>query len=454
MARTSLNTKLKSKSSRLIDRLSNLSDDVLCKIVSELPTKDSIRFTSMSKQWRNHWLSVPALDLHHRHFGDEYELFEFIDKFLESNGGRDVKRFKLIYDAIEHDQEEFESRIDDVVKRGVCDLTIINHLSSDEGGFVVMPLSLYSCATLVNLTLNSVVFDDPESESVSLPCLKTMHLEAVRFNGRDEILKPLISSCLVLEELTIITVADLYYDGGAEEEWGIACVCSQSLKSFKLESTTHADIQIDAPRLEYLSIRDYQCESLTIHSIGPYAKVNLDVKLNVELDDPSERSEIGDFLNAISTVREMIISARTLEFIRGYSKFEPLPQFSNVSHLEASFPKTTWEFLPSFLGCCPNLKSLVLEYGSLSETDEMNSFHVPQCFISSLEFVELKTPATLKGTPTKLKLAIYFIRNCAVLKKLVVSGCSDDIIKKIEKIPKRSPGCEVVVVKPKLQRSR
>ncbi|CAA7055076.1 unnamed protein product [Microthlaspi erraticum] len=397
----------------------------------------------LSKQWRNHWLSVQALDLDHRDFGDEYELFEFIDNFLELNRERDVKSFKLIYDAIEHDQDEFESRIDAVVKRGVCDLTIMNHRSVDEG-FVIMPMSLYSCATLVNLTLFCVLFEAPKSKLVSLPCVKTMHLEAVRFDG-SEILKTLISSCLLLEELTIVTVANLAYDGGSEEEWGIACVCSQSLKSFKLESTTHGDIQIDAPRLEYLSIRDYHCESLAIHSIGPYAKVNLDVKLNVELDDPLERSMICDFLSVMSTVREMIISAPTLELIRGYSEFGPLPQFTNLSHLEVSFPKTTWEFLPSFLGCCPNLKSLVLEYDSLSETDEMNFFHVPQCFQSSLEFVELKTPVTLMETPTKMKLPTYFLRNCSVLKKLVVSEASDCIIKKIKKIPKRSRQCEVVV---------
>ncbi|CAA7040651.1 unnamed protein product [Microthlaspi erraticum] len=113
----------------------------------------------------------------------------------------------------------------------------------------------------------------------------------------------------------------------------------------------------------------------------------------------------------------------------------------------ASLSKSSWKFLPSLLGCYPNLKSLVLEYDSLSETDEKFFFHVPQCFQSSLEFVELKTPATLMETPTKMKLAIYFIRNCAVLKKLVVSEGSDHIIKKIKKIPKRSGQCEVVVVK-------
>ncbi|CAA7040652.1 unnamed protein product [Microthlaspi erraticum] len=446
-SRANRTRKTKPKGSRKVDRLSHLSDDLLSRIVSELSTKESIRFTSLSKRWRDIWLSVPALDLDFRDFEDEYYLFDFIDKFLELSGDRDVKRFKLIYDANEHDHDAFVSRIDGVVKRRVCSLTILNRIDAEDE-LVRLPVSLYSCATLVNLTLYCVVFDAPRSKLISLPCVKTIHLEAVKFDG-PTILETLISSCFVLEELTIVTQP--------EDELGeVVRVCSKSLKSFNLESlreelegeeSVDRDVEIDAPKLEYMSIRTYQCGSFIIKHIGVSAKVHLDLKLDVEYDDPSERTMMSEFLSAISTVRDMIISAPTLKFIRGYSEFEPLPQFSHLSHLEASFPKPSREFLPSLLDCCPNLQSLVLEYDSLSETDEMKFFKVPLCFQSSLEFVELKTPATIMETSTKMKLPIYFIRNCSVLKKLVVSEGSDNIIRKIKKIPKRSRRCEVVVAK-------
>ncbi|KAJ0252597.1 F-box domain-containing protein [Hirschfeldia incana] len=345
------------------DRLSDLSDDLLRRILSELPTEDLIATSLLSRRWRNLWLSVPALDLDSNNFEDVDVLFEFINTFLKSNEERDIKRFKLIYDveAYEHFHSDFVRRIDDVVKRRVRDLTILNRVNGEEA-LVRLPLSLYSCGTLVNLTLYNAVFDHPEEELVvSLPRLKTMHLEAVKFDGT-EILKRLISSCSVLEDLVIVTHPGDYL--------GVVSVCSQSLKCFKLESLreTFEDpevdpkVEIDLPSLEYLSVRDYRSKSFSIHNISPTAKINMDVVFDVEddADDPLERIRISKFLSGISTVREMIISPRTLKAIKVFSQFEPLPQFLNLTRLDASFVGSTLELLPTFLGCCPNLQSLLM----------------------------------------------------------------------------------------------
>ncbi|KAF8079488.1 hypothetical protein N665_1024s0015 [Sinapis alba] len=415
-------------------RLSNLPDDLLCRILSELSTKDSIRTSLLSKRWRNLCSSVPSLDLDSKNFEDDDFLLEFIDRFLESNEERDIKRFKLTYDAFEHMHTEFVSRIDDVVKRRVCHVTILNRVDGEEA-LVRMPLSLYSCGTLVNLTLYSVVFDHPKTEL-------TMHLEAVKFDGT-WILKRLITSCSVLEKLVIITHPGDFL--------GAVFVHSQSLKSFKLESMreTFGDpsldpkVEIDSPRLEYLSVDDYKPKRFSIENISPSAKVNIDVRFD---DDPLKRSRIRNFLRGISTVREIIISARTLKVIKNFSHFEPLPQFSNLFRLDASFVGSTLELLPSFLGCCPNLQSLLMDFDCLTETDEIKLSYVPQCFLSSLEFVQMKTPITVTKPSLKLNLAKYFMRNCEVLKTLEVSKSFSSIIKKIKRIPKRSGGCEVVML--------
>ncbi|KAL1198588.1 F-box/FBD/LRR-repeat protein [Cardamine amara subsp. amara] len=448
MARTMLKKrKLRESEGSVEDRLSSLPNDVLHQILSNLSTKDSVSTSVLSKRWEKLWKYVPALDLNSDDFSDYWDLEEFFESFMDFNKDQNlnVERFKLIYNPIEHSQSYFESLIDDVVESGVRHFTVLNKVDGDEDS-VGMPLSLYSCATLVNLTLFCVIFDSPESQVVSLPYLKTLHLEAVKFDGHS-VLETLISSCSVLNELTIIT-----HHGDFLED---ICVRSPSLKCFKLESMREVfdvecgdpSVEVDAPKLEFMSITNYQYESFILHTIGSSAKVNIDVFFDVEYDDPLERVVIGDFLTAISTVREMTISARTLEEILDYSKVKQLPQFLNLSSLHVSFLGSSWKMLPTFLGCCPNLHSLDLEFDYLPETGKNKLPFVSQGFLSSLEFVQLKTPITDTKSSCMMELAKYFIRNCDVLKKVMLSESFGNIIKKVERIPKRSR-CEVEMLKP------
>lgn len=297
------------------DRISNLPSDVLHQILSNLSTKDSVSTSVLSKRWKKLWKHVPALDLDSNNLSDDWALDEFFDSYMELN--KNLKRFKLIYNPIEHSHSDFVSRIDDVVESEVRHLTLLNKVDGEED-LVRMPLSLYTCATFLNLTLFCVVLDFPESVMVSLPCVETMHLEAVKFDG-DSVLETLISSCSVLNDLIIIT-----HPGDLLQ---VVCVRSQSLKCFKLESMRaefeecgDPSVEIDAPKLKFMSITGYQYESFIIHCIDPSAKVNIHVIFDVDYDDPLERAVIGDFLTTISTVREMKISAQTLEVLMNHFK--------------------------------------------------------------------------------------------------------------------------------------
>ncbi|CAG7906685.1 unnamed protein product [Brassica rapa] len=408
--------------------INDLPDSLLCHILSFLPTKDSVRSSLLSKRWRSLWLQVPVFDLDSLQFdGDVFGFIEFVDRFLESDENLALNRFKLFYhyEDIGDDDRFLESWIDALVRRRV------HHLENE---LVWMPLSLYSCNTLVSLSLYHVALSYLEPEFVvSLPCLKVMHLDRVRYDKsikRDgSNLETLITSCPVLEKLTIIR--------DSFELLEIIRVRSKSLKSFALVAEDsevglledHV-VEIDAPKLERMSLCDH---------------FNGEDGYTLDQDDDSyKRTMIRNFLTGMSTVSGMKIYFNTMEVIHDYSNLELLPQFSNLSWLHASFLESFLELLPTFLGCCPNLHTLLLELEFDKEEWQIKLSYVPPCFVSSLKYVELSTPVTTR-TSGQMKLAIYFMRNCAALKKLTLSeSFGDDIIKKIKKIPRRSRGCSIV----------
>ncbi|CAL9241894.1 unnamed protein product [Arabidopsis halleri] len=434
------------------DRISELPDDLLNLILMYLHMEESIRTSVLSSRWRDLWLKVPGLDLNLIDFPAHGELFgSLMDKFLEVNNGR-LEKFKLNYEnETYYLRDSFAPWIATVVDRGIKHLDVKNNTPWITD---FMPSNIFKSKTLVSLKLVNIGLDNPKFV-VSLPCLKIMHLGDIFYSHL--IVEKLISSCPVLEDLTVVRI---YY----EDLLNFLCVRSQTLKKFRLTfdwgmGSTDFSVEIDAPGLKYMSFRDSQSDRIIIKNLSSLVKIDLDTEFNLkfglgsplELEDLTKRDIIRDFLTGISSVKHMIISHPTLEVLYHYSKLGPLPKFHNLYHLQAAFSSSLLQLLPDFLEICPNLKNLFLDYSVSAEPEQIDFTNVPQCLILTLEYVEIKE-LTMREE-TGIKLVNYFLENSAVLKKLTLSFIDSPMTNQESEIymqlltsTKRSRGCQVLIL--------
>lgn len=241
------------------DKMSLLPEDLLCKILSFLRTKCAVSTSVLSSRWRNIWLGVPRLDLNAFDFPNYDACVSFVDMF---HNGSYLSEFKLTFDQglRGHNFSPLEPCLSRVLKRSkIQHFEVLNHCRY----VIEIPLTHSVCKELVCLRLRMVKLND--FESLYLPCLKIMHLECVMFHSNDAAAF-LVPCSPVLKELVIRRpLNDLR-------------VCSKSLKSLSLSffDISH-NIEIDAPRLKYLSLKDLHHESIRIINMSALVKVDVDI---------------------------------------------------------------------------------------------------------------------------------------------------------------------------------
>lgn len=132
------------------DRINQLPDPLICHILSHLPPKDCVKTSVLSTRWRGLWLLVPSLELVCWDVPNFNALMSFGDRFFDSNRVSCIDNLKLVINHGSHIRVDVASNpkswIDAAVKRK------IQHLYLRVG--VKLPISLYTCETLVSLILD------------------------------------------------------------------------------------------------------------------------------------------------------------------------------------------------------------------------------------------------------------------------------------------------------------
>ncbi|XP_057437478.1 F-box/LRR-repeat protein At3g59200-like [Lotus japonicus] len=192
----------------MVDRISNLPDELLFHILSFLPTEDVFVTSLVSKRWRPLRFSVTDLhfvELRNRNTHLEprvprYSAFiKFVDAFILRRGiHQPIKTLRL---------ECYSCPVFKVEKwlKAAADCKVENLQICGP----VLPCTIFSIKTLVVLKLRCVDFKG--FSDVELPLLKTLHLDYVTFSKCQHFIE-LLNGCPLLENLEAKCISAAFVD--------------------------------------------------------------------------------------------------------------------------------------------------------------------------------------------------------------------------------------------------
>ncbi|XP_057418388.1 F-box/FBD/LRR-repeat protein At4g26340-like [Lotus japonicus] len=381
------------------DMISHLSDDILCHILSFLPTEQAIATSVLSKRWRSLWISVPVLNYDNqtylKNLKPSYCFERLIYATILARGvQRPIRTFRLKYEVF-HDERanaDINVWVDTVIQRGVENMDIEIEFDPQYLGYeyiICLSPKILSCKTLVALKLKEVSLT--ASSFIELPSLKSLDLETVKFQ-EPQYFMDLLCGCPMLEDLKINWL-DYEYSGP---------VCKERVKN--LPELVKADIRFIG--LEYMN---YDSTNYLLEAIS-----------NVEILTIQDYEEFGvDVGNAVAG-------------------------FSHLRHLVLTVPfvkKSHWVLL--MLKNCPKLQSFTLDISFQAEDVLPYPDFAPECLTLCLTKCYLKCYG---GRENDLKLAKHILKNSTYLQSMKICCGSRnplEVLKELAFCPRKSASCEL-----------
>ncbi|KAG4924768.1 hypothetical protein JHK87_050308 [Glycine soja] len=200
------------KMSPTVDRISSLPNELLCHILSFLPTKQAVATGILSKRWGPLWRSVSTLDFNDESYLQKRTFFYWYRSvqsvytvMLRRDVAQPIKRFILACSFC------------DVYTVSTWIMTAIEH-RAEHVSLSLNPLITLSCSILSSRYLVVLELSGPTLRGISscdFPSLKTLHLKMVHLR-ECRCLVEILAACPVLEDLFIssLRVTSSYCHGG------------------------------------------------------------------------------------------------------------------------------------------------------------------------------------------------------------------------------------------------
>lgn len=318
---------------------------------------------------------VPKLEFVNNHYNSGPAIRDFINKNLPLLRAPAVEIFRLECSPLEFQPGDVTRWLASTVSPCIRELDI----DCRYWGAACLPSSLYTCESLVTLKLRGeqVLVDVPRN--VSLPCLKTLVLDGVKYRNKD-CFRLLISYCPLLEDLFV----ERSYQDNAEA----IVVISQSLQRLTLPigfgMTRSGEYVIVTPCLKYFKVEDYNLAySYFVAHMPNLEEADICVEDDVQnlLDHVTSVKRLSlrvsyDFLERVKSVFLFLIFINfqsLIRFLRSKIRFpfyclcvqymyDDGIFFSRLEHLKLCISFDNWsKLLIQLLHDSPNLKVLNLE---------------------------------------------------------------------------------------------
>ncbi|CDY22940.1 BnaA01g18780D [Brassica napus] len=379
-----------------MDKISQLPDELLLKVLLFLPTKVAVSTSILSIQAMGSLSRFINLNMPlHRAPVIESLRLNFSHGYTGSVTPEDVRQWVAL-----------------AVTRFLRELSL--DLTSEDNP-TKLPSSLYTCKSLVILELKGSNLVDVHRTSC-LPSLKTLLLQGVLYADQKSLHK-LLSSCPVLEDLFVEQ-----YGCESEHFLEAVSVIVPSLQRLTLKLCRgyfFHRLVINTPSLKYFKIEDYTYEHTNGIDDDDYSFYSDDMPKLEEMEVHSTYLDIQNFVSLITHVKRLSLCLPDQAENALYREGIVLSQLRRLKLCSCTI---NWsKLLVRLLKDSPNLQELEIhldgDHTNICEDPpvcwENELACVPDCLLSSLQTFKW---TRIYGSPKEVDLVKYVLRNARCLK--------------------------------------